>query len=103
MKSFAWDGGHEHVLGELLEVGLLLGKLLLELEELLLLALADGHVLRSLLSALEGVSVKKRERVIVSVVILFLLSLTRASRRLRSNAQSYDASSGRQGRKQTHP
>jgi hypothetical protein len=45
------------VLGQALEVLLLLGKLLLELEELLLLALADGKVLASTLAPLEGVSV----------------------------------------------
>lgn len=40
-----------------LEVRLLLGELLPELEQLLLLALLDGPVLEGLLAALEGVSV----------------------------------------------
>jgi len=42
---------------QLLEVGLLLVQLLPELEEPLLLALADGVVLVGALAALEGVSV----------------------------------------------
>jgi hypothetical protein len=45
-----------HVIRELLQVRLLLGQLLLELEELLLLALADGVVLVGLLALLEGVA-----------------------------------------------
>jgi hypothetical protein len=45
------------VIGELLEVGLLLVELLPELEEPLLLALSDGEVLVCLLAALEGISV----------------------------------------------
>jgi hypothetical protein len=45
------------VVGQLLEVVLLLGELLLELEEPLLLALADGVVLAGTLAALESVSV----------------------------------------------
>lgn len=40
-----------------LEVVLLLGELLLELEELLLLALTDGVVLAGTLAALESVTV----------------------------------------------
>lgn len=43
---------------ELLDVGLLLGELLLELLELLLLALADRKVLLGALAALEGVTVE---------------------------------------------
>lgn len=42
---------------QLLQVGLLLGELLLELLELLLLALADGKVLAGALAPLEGVAV----------------------------------------------
>jgi hypothetical protein len=45
------------VVRQLLEVGLLLVQLLLELEEPLLLALTDGVVLAGALAALEGVSV----------------------------------------------
>lgn len=45
-----------HVVGELLQVGLLLGQLLLELHELLLLALADRKVLAGALAFLEGVA-----------------------------------------------
>jgi hypothetical protein len=45
-----------HVLGQTLEVLLLLLELLLELEKLLLLTLADGVVLAGLLAALEGVT-----------------------------------------------
>lgn len=44
------------MLGEALEVLLLLLELLLELNELLLLALADGVVLVGLLPSLEGVT-----------------------------------------------
>jgi hypothetical protein len=46
-----------HVISERLQVGLLLLQLLLDLEELLLLALLDSPVLAGTLSALEGVSV----------------------------------------------
>lgn len=42
---------------ELLEVGLLLVELLSQLEEPLPLALADGHVLASLLAAREGIAI----------------------------------------------
>lgn len=64
-KGVAWRinwvvGGDVHVLGEALEVLLLLLELLLELNELLLLALADGVVLVGLLSSLEGVTVEQR-------------------------------------------
>lgn len=45
-----------HVLGQTLEVLLLLLELLLELEKLLLLTLADGVVFAGLLAALEGVT-----------------------------------------------
>lgn len=59
VKGVAWriQLGILHVLGEALEVLLLLLELLLELNELLLLALADGVVLVGLLSSLEGVTV----------------------------------------------
>jgi hypothetical protein len=46
-----------HVLGEALEVLLLLLELLLELHKLLLLTLADGVVLAGTLSALESVAI----------------------------------------------
>lgn len=45
------------MVGELLQVGLLLGELLLELQQLLLLAHPDGVVLVGLLALLEGVTV----------------------------------------------
>lgn len=45
-----------HVLSKAIEVLLLLGELLLELQELFLLALADGVVLGGLFAALEGVT-----------------------------------------------
>jgi len=48
------------VVGQLLEVSLLLGELLPELPELLLLALADGEVLAGALAPLEGVAVARR-------------------------------------------
>lgn len=46
-----------HVVRQLLEVLLLVGNLLLELQELLLLALAYGPILAGLLALLEGVAV----------------------------------------------
>lgn len=55
--------GGVHVLGEAVEVALLLDELLLELNELLLLALADGVILVGLLPSLEGVA----ERMISTV------------------------------------
>lgn len=45
-----------HVVGQLLEMALLLGELLLQLEQLLPLAPADGVVLVGLLAPLEGVT-----------------------------------------------
>lgn len=45
------------MLGEAIEVLLLLGQLLPELEQLFLFALADGVVLGGLFAALEGVAV----------------------------------------------
>jgi hypothetical protein len=53
-----------HVVRELLQVDLLLGELLLELLELLLLALADRKVLASTLPPLEGVTVPGNRLVI---------------------------------------
>jgi hypothetical protein len=50
------------VVRELLQVGLLLGQLLLELHELLLLALADRVVLAGALAPLKGVTVIRKER-----------------------------------------
>ena len=47
---------------ELLEVGLLLVKLLPELEKLFPLALANGHVLAGLLAAMEGRAVGAEAR-----------------------------------------
>lgn len=49
-------GDRVHVLSKLGKVGLLLSELLPELEELFLLALADGVVLLGALTLLEGVS-----------------------------------------------
>jgi hypothetical protein len=55
-----WDVSHRwwfvHVLGQAVEVLLLLVEPLLELQELLLLALADGKVLLGPLTALESVT-----------------------------------------------
>lgn len=45
------------MLGKTVKVLLLLSELLLELQELLLLALTDGVVLRGTLSALESITV----------------------------------------------
>jgi hypothetical protein len=45
-----------------LEVLLLLSKLLLQLQELLLLPLPDGEILGSFLSALEGIPVDVRQK-----------------------------------------
>ena len=50
--------GGLHVVRQLLQVGLLLGQLLLELLELLLLTLADREVLAGALAPLEGVTVE---------------------------------------------
>lgn len=55
------------MVGQLLEVNLLLGELLLELNELLLLTLADGVVLLGLLTALESITVQGK--VFVSTLI----------------------------------
>lgn len=53
-----WREGRRniHVLGETIKVTLLLTELLLELEELFLLTLADGVILVGLFSSLEGVA-----------------------------------------------
>jgi flagellar biosynthesis protein FliR len=51
------DGKNEHVLAKLLQMSLLLVKLLLQLQELLLLTLLDGEILVGLLAALEGITV----------------------------------------------
>lgn len=47
-----------HVVRELLQVLLLLVDLLLESQEFLVLALADGHLLESVFAALEGISMR---------------------------------------------
>jgi hypothetical protein len=52
-----------HVVRQLLQVGLLLGQLLLELAQLLLLALADRVLLAGALASLEGVAVEENEQV----------------------------------------
>lgn len=57
--SLQEEAGGLHVVRELLEVGLLLGELLLELPELLLLALADRKVLAGALPPLEGITVSE--------------------------------------------
>lgn len=54
-----WD---VHVIRELLQVRLLLGQLLLELQQLFLLALADGVVLVGLLALLEGIAKTNRQQ-----------------------------------------
>lgn len=51
-----WYTGSLHVLGETVKVLLLLLELLLELVELLLLALADSVILAGLLPSLEGIT-----------------------------------------------
>jgi hypothetical protein len=51
-----WYMGSLHVLGETVKVLLLLLELLLELNELLLLALADSVILVGLLPSLEGIT-----------------------------------------------
>lgn len=48
------------MLGQAIEVLLLLGKLLLELQELLLLALADGVVLAGPFASLKGITARKQ-------------------------------------------
>lgn len=53
-----WIEGILHVVGQLLQVGLLLSQLLLELHELLLLALPNREVLAGTLAPLEGVAVE---------------------------------------------
>ncbi len=52
-----------HVTGQLRQMGLLLGQLLLELHELLLLALPDGPVLGGPLALLEGITAYPRRHV----------------------------------------
>lgn len=64
---------NSHMVGQLLEVVLLLVDLLAELEELLLLAHADGIVLLSLLAALEGVSVSRKDVWLASYSCPFLV------------------------------
>lgn len=54
--------GDVHVIRELLQMRLLLGQLLLELQKLLLLTLADGVVLVGLLALLEGVAKSTRRQ-----------------------------------------
>lgn len=60
VAAVAADGGvgDVHVIRELLQMRLLLGQLLLELQKLLLLTLADGVVLVGLLALLERVAKK---------------------------------------------
>jgi hypothetical protein len=48
------------VVGQSLQVGLLLSQLLLELTQLLLLALPDRVVLAGALASLEGVAVRRK-------------------------------------------
>lgn len=54
--------GSLHMFGQLLEVRLLLSELLLQLQQLLPLALLDGPVFQRLLAALESVSVGRGRR-----------------------------------------
>jgi hypothetical protein len=61
-----------HVIRELLEVCLLLGQLLLQLQQLLLLAHADGIVLVGTLTALEGIA---SFRVSINLVAIILKAL----------------------------
>lgn len=55
-----------HVVLELLQVSLLLPELLLELQELFLLALADSEILVDLLALLEGIAVGEGNTSVVS-------------------------------------
>lgn len=60
----AWGGGScSHILLELLDVGMGVGQSLLELQELLLLALADSKVLLGLLTLLESITAMRERRV----------------------------------------
>ena len=54
--------GDEHVLGEACEMLLLVAELLLEFEQLLLLALADGIVLTGTLASLKSVAARAESR-----------------------------------------
>jgi hypothetical protein len=56
-RIYSKAGKISHVVRESLDVSLLLGKLLLKLHELLLLAHADGQILVGALPPLESVSV----------------------------------------------
>lgn len=67
--------GDVHVIRELLQVRLLLGQLLLELQKLLLLTLADGVVLVGLLALLEGVAKSTRRQGLAVSLLLVLLVL----------------------------
>lgn len=65
-----------HVVLELLQVSLLLSQLLLELQQLLLLALADRKVFVGLFALLEGVT-SCNEKLMVSKVLSFLKRVSR--------------------------
>lgn len=67
--------GDVHVIRELLQVRLLLGQLLLELQKLLLLTQADGVVLVGLLALLEGVAKSTRRQGLAVSLLLVLLVL----------------------------
>lgn len=67
---------------ELLDVGLLLGELLLELLELLLLALADRKVLLGALAALEGVTVEAGPSQFSAAVIDMIDAIELVSRQI---------------------
>lgn len=73
-----------HVVGQLLQVSLLLVELLLEFEEPLLLALANGVVLVGALAALEGVTVSEAWLACRPIVSLVSLLSHSSTRRLRS-------------------
>lgn len=87
-----------HVLREAVEVALLLDELLLELNELLLLALADGVILVGLLPSLERVAGRMISAVrgainCRGVAIDNCVSLGRGkARRLTLRRQSWEAS-----------
>jgi len=71
-------GSCSHILLELLDVGMGVGQSLLELQELLLLALADSEVLLGLLTLLESITAVRERRV------------SQTKRNVLQRQQSYD-------------
>jgi hypothetical protein len=83
-------GGISHVIGELLKVGLLLVKLLPQLQKPLLLALADGVVFGSLLTLLESVTVVFRPWLAYASSSFVLFGIPLAGTRYSSNHEQCD-------------